>query len=68
MCQRSHRWRRRTPAVLILLLSAAAPLRAGEMPLVLSLAERAAAVDGWLETRVREVLPEVMRRATSTCG
>jgi Xaa-Pro aminopeptidase len=51
------------PALLVLLWAMAPPLRAGDMPLVLPMAERAAVVDGWLEGRVREVLPMLMRRA-----
>lgn len=52
------------PALLITTLATVAPpLWAGGMPLMLPMDERAALVDGWLETRVRDVLPMLMRRA-----
>jgi hypothetical protein len=47
---------------LIVLLFICSNISAQEMPVILSMKERAATIDKWLEKRIKIVLPQLMRR------
>ena len=47
---------------LIVLLFICSNISAQEMPVILSMKERAATIDKWLEERIKIVLPQLMRR------